>query len=138
MPPSKGKIIIFWDDNIAGDLDYAKELFRAIAPYQKWWSSQASIHAGQDEEFLDLAARSGCKQLFLGLESISQASMNEVHKRFNRVEDYAEIIRRIHAHGIAVQAGIVFGFDSDTPADFRRNAGFPRSRTACRTPPSIS
>jgi radical SAM superfamily enzyme YgiQ (UPF0313 family) len=114
----KGKIIIFWDDNIAGDLEYAKQLFKAITPAHKWWSSQASIHAGQDEKFLELAARSGCKQLFLGLESISQASMNEVHKRFNRVENYTEIIRRIHAHGIAVQAGIVFGFDSDTPAIF--------------------
>ena len=120
----KGKVIIFWDDNIAGDLDYAKELFRAIAPYKKWWSSQASIHAGQDEAFLDLAARSGCKQLFLGLESISQASMNEVHKRFNRVESYAEIIGRIHAHGIAVQAGLVFGFDSDTPAIFDETLDF--------------
>jgi radical SAM superfamily enzyme YgiQ (UPF0313 family) len=120
----KGKVIIFWDDNIAGDINYAKELFRAIAPYRKWWSSQASIHAGQDEEFLELAARSGCKQFFLGLESISQASMNEVHKRFNRVEDYADIIRRIHRHGIAVQAGIVFGFDSDTPAIFGETIHF--------------
>ena len=120
----KGKIIIFWDDNIAGDLEYGKDLFRAITPYHKWWSSQASIHAGQDEEFLDLAARSGCKQLFLGLESVSQASMDGVHKRFNRVEDYARIIQRIHAHGIAVQAGIVFGFDSDTPAVFGETLDF--------------
>jgi radical SAM superfamily enzyme YgiQ (UPF0313 family) len=120
----KGKVIIFWDDNIAGDLAYARELFRAIVPFRKWWSSQASIHAGQDEEFLKLAAKSGCKQLFLGLESISQASMNEVHKRFNRVEEYAGIIRRIHAHGIAVQAGIVFGFDSDTPGIFSETVDF--------------
>jgi radical SAM superfamily enzyme YgiQ (UPF0313 family) len=119
-----GKVIIFWDDNIAADPSYAKELFRAITPYRKWWSSQASIHAGQDDEFLELAARSGCKQLFLGLESVSQASMNEVHKRFNRVEEYAEIIQRIHAHGIAVQAGIVFGFDSDTPAIFAETLDF--------------
>ena len=120
----KGKVIIFWDDNIAGDLDYAKELFRAIAPYKKWWSSQASIHAGQDEEFLELARLSGCKQLFLGLESVSQASMNEVHKRFNRVEEYAGTIQRIHAHGIGVQAGVVFGFDSDTPAIFNDTTDF--------------
>jgi radical SAM superfamily enzyme YgiQ (UPF0313 family) len=120
----KGKIIIFWDDNIAGDLEYAKELFKAITPYKKWWSSQASIHAGQDPEFLELAARSGCKQLFLGLESISQSSLNDVHKRFNRVEDYAEIIRRVHAHGMAVQAGIVFGFDSDTPSIFSETLDF--------------
>jgi radical SAM superfamily enzyme YgiQ (UPF0313 family) len=120
----KGKIIIFWDDNISADLQYAKELFRAIAPYHKWWSSQASIQAGQDDEFLEAAARSGCKQLFLGLESISQPSMLEVKKGFNRVEDYYWIIQRVHAHGIAVQAGIVFGFDHDTPEIFRDTLDF--------------
>jgi radical SAM superfamily enzyme YgiQ (UPF0313 family) len=119
-----GKVIIFWDDNLANDREYAKALFRAIEPYQKWWSSQASIQAGEDDEFLEWAARSGCKQLFIGLESISQASMNEVHKRFNRVEAYARVIERIHAHGIAVQAGIVFGFDSDTEAIFGETLDF--------------
>src|SRR5450759_4026509 len=63
-----GKRIIFWDDNIAADKEYAKQLFHAIAPYRKWWSSQATIHAGGDDELLDAAARSGCKQLFFGLE----------------------------------------------------------------------
>ncbi len=120
----RGKVIIFWDDNLASDREYARSLFRAIVPYKKWWSSQASIHAGEDEEFLELAARSGCKQLFIGLESISQASMNEVHKGFNRVEAYTKIIGRIHAHGIAVQAGIVFGFDHDTETIFNETVNF--------------
>jgi len=115
----RGKVIIFWDENIAGDMEYAKRLFRAIAPYRKWWSSQASIHAGRDDEFLESAAHSGCKQLFLGLESISQQSLAGVNKRFNRVEEYLQIIERIHSHGIAVQAGIVFGFDRDTPEIFK-------------------
>lgn len=87
-------------------MEYAKELFRAIAPYRKWWSSQASIQAGRDDQFLEAAARSGCKQLFLGLESISQPSMAEVHKGFNQVKEYAQIIKRIHVHGIAVQRGL--------------------------------
>ena len=50
--------------------------------------------------------------------------MNEVHKRFNRVAQYAGIIQRIQSHGIAVQAGIVFGFDSDTPAIFQETIDF--------------
>ena len=115
----RGRVIILWHDNIAADREYVKELFRAIAPYRKWWSGQASIQAGGDEEFLEAAARSGCKQLFLGLESISQQSMDEVHKGFNRVEEYVRVIERIHLHGIAVQAGIVFGFDHDTPDIFK-------------------
>ena len=120
----KGKVVIFWDDNIAGDMDYAKGLFRAIAPYRKWWTSQASVHSGRDDEFLELAARSGCKQLFLGLESISQQSMAEVNKGFNRTEEYLRIVERIHSHGIAVQAGIVFGFDHDTPEIFKGTIDF--------------
>ena len=119
-----GKVIIFWDDNLAGDREYAKELFSAIAPYRKWWSSQASIQAGQDSDFLEAAAHSGCKQLFLGLESISQESMGEVHKGFNRVEEYARVIKNIHAHGIAVQVGIVFGFDNDRRSIFKDTVDF--------------
>ena len=119
-----GKRIIFWDDNIAADKKYAKQLFGAIAPYRKWWSSQATIQSAQDDELLDAAARSGCKQLFLGLESVSQSSMKEVRKGFNRVEDYARVVQRVHAHGIAVQAGIVFGFDNDTPAIFKDTLDF--------------
>lgn len=119
-----GRVVIFWDDNIVGDMEYAKRLCRAIAPYRKWWTSQASIHAGRDDEFLEVAARSGCKQLFLGLESISQPSMAEVNKSFNRVDEYLQIIGRIHSHGIAVQAGIVFGFDHDRPEIFERTIDF--------------
>jgi radical SAM superfamily enzyme YgiQ (UPF0313 family) len=50
--------------------------------------------------------------------------MEEVRKGFNRVEEYARIVNRIHAHGIAVQAGVVFGFDSDTPEIFRDTLEF--------------
>lgn len=119
-----GKAIIFWDDNLAMDRAYAKALFRAIEPHRKWWSSQASIHAGRDDEFLELAARSGCKQLFIGFESISQASMQAAGKDFNVVEDYLDVVARIHAHGIAVQAGIVFGFDADDEHVFERTLDF--------------
>jgi len=119
-----GKVIIFWDDNLASDREYAKALFRSIAPYRKWWSSQVSIQAGKDAEFLEWAAKSGCKQLFIGLESISQQSMDGVRKGFNRVEEYVRVIEHIHEHGIAVQAGIVFGFDQDTESIFSETLDF--------------
>lgn len=119
-----GRTIVFWDDNLAADRKYAKELFRSIAPYRKWWASQVSIHAAQDLEFLKLAAESGCKQLFIGLESISQRSMDGAGKRFNRVEEYSRLVGHIHQHGIAVQAGIVLGFDDDCESVFRETLDF--------------
>jgi radical SAM superfamily enzyme YgiQ (UPF0313 family) len=136
----KGKVIIFWDDNISADLEYSKKLFKAITPYKKWWSSQASINAGKDDEFLELAAKSGCKQLFLGIESISQMSLNSANKSFNKVEDYYKIIQKIHSYGISVQAGVVFGFDQDNKEifkdtlDFLENAGVQNATFNILTP----
>ncbi len=120
----QGKVVILWDDNIAGDIEYAKSLFRVLGPHRKWWSAQAGVEAAKDDEFLELAARSGCKQLFIGFESILQTSLNEVSKAFNRADEYAGAIERIHSHGISVQAGIVFGFDNDTEAVFGETLDF--------------
>lgn len=120
----RGKRIILWDDNLGADREYALRLFRALAPHRKWWSSQANVKIAHDEELLAEAARSGCKQLFLGLESLSQGSVDAARKSFNRVDSYAAAIRAVHAHGIAVQAGIVFGFDQDTPEIFDRTLEF--------------
>jgi radical SAM superfamily enzyme YgiQ (UPF0313 family) len=50
--------------------------------------------------------------------------MREVNKGFNQVGEYFRIIERIHSHGIAVQAGIVFGFDHDTPEIFKDTIDF--------------
>lgn len=122
-----GRALIFWDDNIGADRAYAKELFAAIAPFKRWWTSQCTADVAFDDEFMDLAARSGCKALFLGFETISQSSLNSANKRHNRAGEYSEIIRRFHAHRIAVQAGVVFGFDHDDRSIFRSTVEFYRS-----------
>jgi radical SAM superfamily enzyme YgiQ (UPF0313 family) len=119
-----GRALIFWDDNIGANREYAKELFRAIAPFKRWWTSQATLDVAFDDEFMTLAADSGCKALFLGLETISQESLNTANKRHNPVHLYKEVLRRFHYYGIAVQAGTVFGFDHDDKSIFRRTVEF--------------
>ncbi len=121
-----GRALIFWDDNIGANRAYAKELFAAIAPLKRWWTSQCTADVAFDDEFLSFAAGSGCKALFLGLETISQASLNTANKRHNRAAEYREVIRRLHSHGIAVQAGVVFGFDHDDRSIFRTTVEFFR------------
>jgi radical SAM superfamily enzyme YgiQ (UPF0313 family) len=114
-----GRALIFWDDNIGANREYAKELFRAIAPFRRWWTSQVTHDAAFDDEFLQLAARSGCKAFFIGLESVSQQSLNAANKKHNKVSAYREVVSRLHEHRIAIQAGTVFGFDHDEKSIFR-------------------
>ena len=121
-----GKALVFWDDNIGANRRHSKELFEAIAPLGRWWTSQATIDVAFDDEFLHLAAKSGCKALFVGLESVSQESLNSANKRHNDVSVYHEAVRRFHAHGIAIQAGTVFGFDHDERSIFRHTVEYFR------------
>ena len=122
-----GRALIFWDDNIGADRSYAKELFTAIAPMKRWWTSQCTADAAFDDEFMELAARSGCKALFLGLETISQSSLNGANKRHNRATQYRDVVERFHSRAIAVQAGVVFGFDHDDRSIFRCTVDFYRA-----------
>jgi len=121
---SPTRAVVLWDDNIGANAAYSKELFRALTPLRKWWTSQCTANAARDEEFVELAARSGCKALFLGLESISQESLEATNKGHNRVDGYYRLIANLHRHGIAVHLGIMFGFDQDDIGIFRRTARF--------------
>ncbi|MDR1639169.1 MAG: B12-binding domain-containing radical SAM protein [Clostridiales bacterium] len=110
----KTKFFVFWDDNFFADKAYALELMKLIAPLKRRWAAQATIRDCEDEELLAAAKAAGCAYLFLGLESFSQSSLEDAAKQVNRVDGYERIVKLIHAHGIMIQAGIVFGFDSDT------------------------
>ena len=115
--PDKG--VVFWDDNIGASPAYARALFAAIAPLQRWWTSQTTM-ASLTPELLAAAAASGCKALFLGLETVNEASLAGADKSHNQVARYREVVQRCHDHGIAVQAGLMFGFDEDDRDVFAR------------------
>jgi radical SAM superfamily enzyme YgiQ (UPF0313 family) len=107
------RYFVFWDDNFFGDPEYAIRLMTALKRLRKRWAAQVSIDRCDDDRLLRLAHESGCVYLFIGLESFSEESLASVNKGFNRVPRYREIIERIHQHGICVQAGVIFGFDTD-------------------------
>jgi radical SAM superfamily enzyme YgiQ (UPF0313 family) len=110
--------IVFWDDNIVGNHRWAKRLFRELAALKITWLGQATITLAEDAELARLAGESGCVGVFCGLESFSEASLSGVRKSFNRVRDYKRKLQVLHDNGISVTAGIVFGFDEDTPDIF--------------------
>jgi radical SAM superfamily enzyme YgiQ (UPF0313 family) len=101
------------DDNFFGDPEYAARLMTALKRLRRRWAAQVSIDRCADEQLLQLARESGCVYLFVGLESFSEESLASVNKGFNQVARYRKTIERIHQHGICVQAGVIFGFDTD-------------------------
>lgn len=112
------KVVPFVDDNIAASPSRAKALFKALIPMKVIWGSQASITIANDEELVALAAESGCRFLFIGLETLSTASLEEMGKHQNDVEQYAEALRLLRKYKIHVMGAFVFGFDSDGETTF--------------------
>lgn len=113
-----GRSVLFMDDNIGLNREYAKELFKAMLPLKKRWFSQCGIRIAEDEELLRLAFESGCRGLFIGFESLSQNSLISWRKHCNRRSDYLQAANRIHKAGIGIFAGFVFGGDDDGPDAF--------------------
>jgi len=112
------KVVPFVDDNIAASPSRAKELFKALIPMKVAWGSQASITIANDEELVGLAAESGCRFLFIGLETLSAGSLEEMGKSQNKVERYADALRLLKKHKIDVMGAFVFGFDADDESAF--------------------
>ena len=114
----------FLDDNIVGNIAYAKELFKALIPYDVLWVGQSSINIARHEDVLELAAASGCRGLFIGFESISEASLGEANKSHNKIKFYEKAIKKIHQFGIAIEGAFIFGFDHDDKGIFRKTVKF--------------
>ena len=116
--------LIFIDLNLVSDRGYAARLFEALVPLHVQWYGLATSLLARDRELLELCARSGCRGLLIGLESISRQGLREVHKGFQDPGDFKELIAVFHRYGIAIQGCFVFGFDDDTPEVFERTAEF--------------
>lgn len=116
--------ILFIDLNLYADRAYAKRLFEALIPLRVQWHGLVTTMFAGDDAMLDLAQRSGCRGVLMGLESISPDSLRDCRKGFNDPENYRTVVERLHAHGIALNACFVFGADHDTPEVFRQTAQF--------------
>ena len=117
LPPGP---LVFANDNIVADFDYAQELFRALIPLGRPWFAQADMTLLEKPELVALAAKSGCTVLFVGFESFNPASLKLANKGINEIARYHELVKLLHRHGVAIIPAMIFGFDTDTPAEFVR------------------
>ncbi len=116
LPLLKRKLAMLYDNNLGGDLGYAKELLKEIAKLKLWaLGTQFSFDCLHDDEFVDLLAEANCTMAFIGMESLSEPSLASVHKRQNKVAEYKELFDKLKQHGIMTMTGLMLALDEDTP-----------------------
>jgi len=129
LRPFEGRFILkncvfFVDDNIISNRAYARALLPRLVEFKLKWFSHASMNIAKDTEMLKLCRDSGCIGLFIGFESLSAENLRAVGKRVNHPQEYLETVRRIHDHGIGIDASFVFGLDADDEGVFDRTLDF--------------
>jgi len=118
------KKLLFIDLNLVSDPRYAARLFEALVPLGVQWYGLATTLIALDRPLLELAARSGCRGLLMGLESLCEASLGQTRKGFNDPEAYQALVADLHRHHIALMGCFAFGLDGDTPDVFEKTARF--------------
>ncbi len=117
-------LVFFNDDNIISSKKHASELLTRIAPYKLDWLGQTSVDMAQDDEMLALCKKSGCMGLLVGFESLSAETLKSVNKGINKPQQYLDVVKRMHDHGIGVKGSFIFGFDTDDEGVFDRTVEF--------------
>ncbi len=75
---------------------------------------QVDTMAAGIPSFVEKAARAGCVQVFIGMETIRDDNLQAGGKPQNRSGEYREMIARWHAAGIVCHVGYIIGFPFDT------------------------
>jgi len=112
------------DDNIMSSPAYMEELCSRIEPLKMKWSTQCTMDLARNKKLLDLAVRSGCEILSLGIESISQEGLDKLNKRWLRVNEHDRLIRAFNDAGIMISAEMIIGTDSDTEESLKATYDF--------------
>jgi radical SAM PhpK family P-methyltransferase len=119
--------VVFIDDTFNVPLPRFKDLCRLMIDERygfDWFSYFRCSNA--DEEAIELMARSGCKGVFLGIESGSPQILKNMNKAAT-VEKYATGIELLRDHGILTFASFIAGFPGETGDTIGETVDFIRT-----------
>lgn len=112
------RFVFIVDDNLVAHRPTALALCEQLRGCGKWWGSQAPITVADDDELLRRMAAAGCKELFIGFESLDQANLQAIGKTFVDAGKNVERIRKIQDQGIGILGSFMAGLDHDDAGVF--------------------
>ena len=120
------KNLVFIDDTFNVPLPRFKDLCRLMIEKNyglSWFSYFRCSNA--DEEAIELMARSGCKGVFLGIESGSPTILTNMTKAATP-EKYVRGMELLHKHDILTFGSFILGFPGETDATVQETVDFIR------------
>lgn len=122
------RLVIFYDNNIGGHRGHLRELCDALAREQLRWGACVTFNVLQDEALLDAMAGSGCRLVYVGLESFNPQAIADMRKHQNILAETRQVVEACRRRGILVTAGLMLSPAIDTLDYIAR---IPASLDAC-------
>lgn len=118
------KNVVFIDDTFNVPFPRFKDICRMMIRngYDFNWFSYFRC-SNSDEEAIDLMAQSGCKGVFLGIESGSPSILVNMNKAAT-IEKYAKGIEMLRQRGILTFGSFITGFPGETEATVAETVDF--------------
>jgi radical SAM superfamily enzyme YgiQ (UPF0313 family) len=125
----KTRIIFFYDDNFTANQRRIDELCDLIISEDLdiSWNAQVRQDIANNPGLLRKMAKAGCRIVFIGFESINDATLKAMHKSQTR-KDIEVSIHVIQQAGINIHGMFIFGDDNDTVEILRQTVSFAISQ----------
>ena len=124
-------LILFADDNLIGNRrELKQELLPALARWRQGrraapgFATQVTVNLVDDGELMQLMLEAGFRHIFIGLETPEVDSLIACKKKQNTRRDLAGNVRQLQGAGFIVTAGLILGFDTDSPSVFQHQIDF--------------
>lgn len=115
--------LFFTDDNLFIDDSFTKELMTILLKHRLQWYAFSDVRIAQKKDLLKLMHNAGCRQLLIGFESLSEASLRKVNQsqwKRKQIRDYHDAVNAIQEQGIGVVGSFMLGLDDEGDDAFVR------------------
>ena len=116
----KRHTVVFYDNNLGGDLKWLAALADALKPLGIYWGGPITFNALQDEALVRRMRDAGCLSLYTGLETFNPEAMAHMNKRQNVIGDVRRVVDHCLEAGMFVDTGMLLNPVMDTPDYIRR------------------
>lgn len=116
----------FTDDNFCRNKNWEAILDGLIELREKegmplFFMMQLDTQSHLVPNFVEKAARAGCRQVFIGMESLNQENLKAVKKSQNDIDTFKELVDAFQDVGIVCHLAYIIGFSLDTAASVKED-----------------
>ncbi len=128
----KNDFIFFCEDNFTINIKRTKNILDTIirsgVQNKMYFSCQSRVDTLHRNPWLiDLMHKAGMRQVFLGIESVHQQSLDAMNKQNTTPEKVRKVVGMLQDRGISIFGGVIIGFPGETKTMVRQNIQFARS-----------